>query len=338
MTDLRLKIATIPYDRIDPLRTGDVVPDGLTLDYETDMPGHSIFLRMVENREFDVSEMSLGLHCTARARGDFPFVALPVYVSRMFRHGNVFVHKRSGITSAKDLEGRRVGSQEYRQSTLIWARGLLRDEHEVDTRGINWVEGGVNKPRKPSPTDLQPPPGVVSIEQLGEQRTLSQALEDGDIDALICARKPRALQQSEDVVRLFPDHVADEKDYYRRTGIFPIMHIIVMREELYAEQPWVAQSLFDAFSRAKAQAWKRLHFGALAVMSPWLHEQVNEMDELFGGHDPFPYGLERNRVTLETFTRYLVEDGLLESAPDPTDLFVQVDETVEAQGLEPFYW
>jgi 4,5-dihydroxyphthalate decarboxylase len=323
MSALTLRIATVPYDRVVPLRTGEVVPDGIALDYVTAIPAHEIFLRMAEKHEFDVSEMSLALYCTMRARGRFPFVAIPVFPSRVFRHGSIFVRRAAGIENPKDMEGRRIGIQEYRQTALVWARGMLRDEHGVDTGCFRWIEGGVNGPRRPSETDIRPS-GGVSIEPLSGHESLSAALAAGGIDAAITARQPDSLRGSDAVARLFPDYRAAERDYFRRTGNFPIMHTIVIREELHEEAPWIARSLYEAFGKAKEIAWRQLRYtGALTVMAPWILDDVDEIDALFGG-DAFPYGLERNRAQLETFLRYLVEDGLLDAAPVPEALFVPV--------------
>lgn len=327
MSARRLSIATVPYDRVNALRTGEVAPDGIALDYLAVIPAHEIFLRMAEGHEFDVSEMSLALYCTMRAQARFPFVAIPVFPSRVFRHGNIFIHRAAGIESPKDLEGRRVGIQEYRQTALVWARGMLRDDHGVDTGSFRWVEGGVNGPRSPSETDIRPA-GDVSIEPLSGHESLSAALAAGSIDAAITARQPDSLRGSKTVARLFPDHRAAERDYFRRTGNFPIMHTIVIREELHEEAPWIAQSLYAAFVEAKALAWRRLRYtGALTVMAPWILDELDEIDAVFGG-DPFPYGLDPNRAQLETFLRYLVEDGLLDVAPAPETLFVPVGEDV----------
>jgi len=181
MDDLTLTVATCPYDRVVPLRTGEVMPEGIRLDYQIRIPAHDIFLAMVERQAYDVSEMSLALYTIARSRGEFPFVALPVFPSRVFRHGNLYVNRRTGIETPKQMEGKRVGIQEYRQTAGIWMRGMLRDEYGVDTDSIHWVEGGVDIPRGPKDSDVRPD-AELSIERLPEGGTLSEALAAGEID------------------------------------------------------------------------------------------------------------------------------------------------------------
>lgn len=324
MTDLTLAIATCPYDRIAPLRDGEVVPDGITLDYSTQIPAHNIFLAMVEKGSWDVSEMSLALYTIARTRGDFPFVALPIFPSRVFRHGNLFVNRKTGIETPKGLEGARVGIQEYRQTAGIWMRGMLRDEYGVDTGSIHWVEGGVDIPRGPKDSDVRPD-GELSIERLPEGGTLSEALAKGDIDVILSARQPASARTCDDVVRLIPDFRAVEQAYVKKTGIFPIMHTVVMKEQVYRDNPWIAASLYRAFEEAKALTMERLRYsGAMMSMLPWQYDDIDEMDRVFDG-DPWAYGVDANRSQLDSFYRYLVEERFLPEAPSADELFAPVE-------------
>ncbi|MHA1109069.1 MAG: ABC transporter substrate-binding protein, partial [Alphaproteobacteria bacterium] len=288
MSELSITMATGPYDRVQALRDGTISPDGIALDYVASLPVHDIFLDMAEREAYDVAEMSLALYLVKRSRGGFPFVALPVFPSRVFRHGNIFTNRKSGIEDPKALEGRRVGIQEYRQTALIWVRGILRDRYGVDTDSIHWVEGGVNVPRSPSETDVRPA-RELSISALAEGATLSDALAAGELDAVIAARQPGALRACADVVRMFPNYRELERDYFRQTGIFPIMHTLVMRESLYQENPWIAASLYKACDQAKGWAQERMRYsGAMMYMTPWLYDDIEEMDELFGA-DAWPY-------------------------------------------------
>ena len=324
MSDLTLSIASCPYDRIAALRGGEVVPDGIALDYSVHVPAHDIFLAMVERGAYDVSELSLALYTVSRTRGGFPFVAIPVFPSRSFRHGNLFVNRRSGIETPKQIEGKRVGIQEFRQTAGIWMRGMLRDEYGVDTDTIRWVEGGVNVPRRSRDSDLRPG-GELAIEPLPDGGTLSEALAEGEIDVLLTARQPDSARTSEDVVRLIPDFRTVEQDYVRRTGIFPIMHTVVIQEPLYRDNPWIAASLYRAFEESKALAIQRMRYtGAMMTMLPWQHDDIDEMDRVFAG-DPWAYGIEANRAQLDTFYRYLVEERFLPEAPSVDEMFVPVD-------------
>jgi 4,5-dihydroxyphthalate decarboxylase len=329
MTDLTLHIASGPYDRIEALRYGVIKPEGITVNYETRIPVHSIFVGMAEREEFDVSEMSLSLYTTRRSRAlaggePFPFVAIPVFPSRVFRHGNFFVNRKTGITTPKGLEGKRVGIQEYRQTAGIWMRGILRDEYGVDTDNIDWVEGGVDVARKPTASDVMPDRDV-RMSALVQHDTLADALAGGEIDAIMAARQPKTYRTCEDIERLIPDFRAAEQDWFRRTGIFPIMHTVVIREALYRENSWIAQSLFNAFEASKEKAREQMRYtGAMMYMTPWLYDDLEEMDRVFGGDDPWPYGLDANRAHLGTFMRHLVEEAFLPQPTSLDDLFVAV--------------
>lgn len=329
MTDLNLHMATGPYDRIEALRYGAVKPEGITLEYETRIPVHSIFVGMAEREEFDVSEMSLALYTTKRSRAlaggeAFPFVAIPVFPSRVFRHGNFFVNRKTGIRTPGDLEGKRIGIQEYRQTAGVWMRGILRDEYGVDTDTIQWVEGGVDVPRKASASDVRPDRDIA-ISELVQHDTLSDALSGGEIDAVMAARVPESARTDEDVVRLIPDFRTVEQDWFQRTGIFPIMHTVVIREALYRDNPWMAQSLFAALEASKAKAQEQMRYtGAMMYMTPWMFDDIEEMDRVFGGEDPWPYGLESNRAHLETFMGHLVTEGFLPAPTALEQLFAEV--------------
>ena len=329
MADLTLHMATGPYVRIEALRYGAVKPEGITLQYETRIPVHSIFVGMAEREEFDVSEMSLALYTTKRSRAlaggePFPFVAIPAFPSRVFRHGNFFINRKAGIETPKGLEGKRIGIQEYRQTAGIWMRGILRDEYGVDTETIQWVEGGVDVPRKASASDVRPE-RAVNIVELQDHDTLSAALSGGEIDAVIAARVPSSARTDTNIARLIPDFRTVEQDWYRRTGIFPIMHTVVMREALYRDNPWMAQSLYTALEASKAKAREQMRYtGAMMYMTPWLFDDLDEMDRVFGGEDPWCYGLEANRAHLETFMGHLVTEGFLPAAAELDTLFAEV--------------
>ncbi|MEE2954620.1 MAG: ABC transporter substrate-binding protein [Pseudomonadota bacterium] len=328
MSDLKLSIATGPYDRIAALRYGEIKPENITLDYHAQVPVHGIFVEMAEREAWDASEMSLALYITKRARmfnggEEFPFVAIPVFPSRVFRHGNIFINKNTGIKTPKDLEGKRIGIQEYRQSAGIWVRGILRDEFKVDTDTIQWVEGGVNEPRAPTSSDIRPNQ-AVDLVPLHKSNTLSEALVEGEIDAIIAARQPTCLHDCKDVGRLISNYREEERIFFNKTGIFPIMHTLVIREAIWKKHPWVSSSLFCAFEASKAKAAEMMAYsGAMVYMTPWLFDDLEEMNSVFGG-DPWPYGLEANRHHLGTFLRYLVEEGFLPKKPNLEKLFLDV--------------
>jgi 4,5-dihydroxyphthalate decarboxylase len=329
MSLLPLTMACGPYDRMEALATGAVRPEGIALRYLAIQSPPEIFARMIKTRSFDVAEMSLAHYSIMRTRGEFPFVALPIFPSRVFRHGYIFINKSSGVREPSDLEGKRVGVQEYRQTAGVWIRSILQHDHGVDLDSVTWVEGGVNEPRREDhEMDLRPV-GKLKLEMIGPQRSLNGMLEAGEIDAYFGARRPAAFDSEHNVVRLFPDYRAREKDFYRRTGFHPIMHTLVIREDLFRENPWVPESLFKACRESKAWAMRQMRFsGAQRSMLPWLYDEIAEMDDLMGP-DPWPYGLEANRKILQAFQSYLVEQHFLAAAKPVEELFTPIVEWSE---------
>lgn len=322
MTTLRVTLACGPYDRTEALRTGVVRPEGIDLVYVPIQSPPEIFARMVSTRSFDASEMSCAHTLIHKGAGDFPFVALPVFPSRMFRHGYVFVNASSGIRDPKDLEGKRIGVPEYSQTAAVWIRGLLQHEYDVSLETIRWYSGGVNAPGRPDVL-VNKPEADVSITRVAD-RTLNEMLVDGQIDALIGARKPAAFGRDPRVRRLFPHYRELEQEYFRRTGIFPIMHTVVIREEFYREHPWIADSLYKGFEQAKEWCLQQMRFSsALRYTLPWLHADLEELSDVFGP-DPWPYGLEANRATLTALVGYLVEQRLLRRSLALEDLFAPI--------------
>jgi 4,5-dihydroxyphthalate decarboxylase len=310
---------------MEAIRSKAVQIEGIEANYLAIQSPPEIFARMMKSQEFDVSEMSLSTYLTRRARGDFPFVGLPVFPSRVFRHGNLFINKKSGIKLPKDLNGRRVGTFGYRQTASVWIRGILQDDFGVDTNSFVWVEGGLDTPWQGDSTKDSEPVANVRFERADDTATLSDMLASGEIDALIGARRPPSLGRSPKVALLWPDYRKMEREYYERTRIFPIMHMMVLREELYRANPWIAASLYKAFVSSKELALRDMRFsGAMRYMLPWLYDEIDEVDELFGG-DAWPYGLEPNRTVLEIFARYLHEQGFLHAPISIDDMFVPIN-------------
>lgn len=319
MPPLRVTLACGAYDRTEALRIGAVQPEGIDLNFVAIQSPPEIFARMVTNEAFDVSEMSCAHSLIHRAKGDFPFVALPVFPSRMFRHGYIFVNTESGIRNPRDLEGKRVGVPEYSQTAAVWIRGLLQHEYGVDLSTLAWVSGGVNAPGRPD-TLVNWPDGVEITKV--RDRPLNELLVEGEIDALIGARRPAALGKDPRLARLFPNYRELEREYYRKTKLFPVMHTVVIREAFYREHKWIAESLYKAFVAAKAWCLEQMKFSSsLRYTLPWLQAELDEMAEVFGA-DPWPYGLEANRHVLTTLVQYLVEQRLLPKPLPLEELFV----------------
>ena len=324
MPRLSLSFACCRYDRMEAIREGAVAIEGIDLDCITLKSGREVFDRMVGGREFDVAELSASEFISLHSRGGCPFVALPVFPSRVFRHGYIFINTRRGITAPKDLEGRRVGLPLYTQTAAIWARGHLMHQFGVDLDSIRWIQGAVEKPGshgKPSAPPLLRP---VTIDQNAGPEPLGALLAGGEIDALIGSRKPAEFGRHPDVARLFPNYRALERELYRTTGIFPIMHLVAIRRDLYERQRWIAASLYNAFVESKRRARERMRYaGSLSAMLPWLIDDVEEVDEVFAG-DAFPYGIEANRATLQALVAYMVEQHFIARAIPIEELFVPI--------------
>ena len=300
---LNLTLACGDYDRTRAIRTGEVQLDGVELNVVTLAP-EEMFYRMARFREFDVSELSLSTYTVLRGRGE-PLVAIPVFPSFSFRHSSIFVGANAGISVPKDLIGKRVGVPKYHMTAAVWIRGMLEDEYGVAPKDVHWFEGGEGSLVKE--VDVTLPPDIRR-ESVPAGRNLGDMVAAGELDAFVGARRPAAF--GERVRRLFPDFRRVERAYYEKTGIFPIMHTLVLKEELARQHPWLPRSLYDAFVESKWLAYQRLQFtAALPVSLPWLVAEAEETRALMGD-DPFPYGVARNRKTLETLAGYTYRQGL----------------------------
>ena len=304
MARLALTLACGDYDRTRALATGAVRPDGVELNVITLDP-EAMFYRMARFREFDVSELSLSTYTVLRGRGE-PLVAIPAFPSFSFRHSSIFV--RDGIREPRDLAGKRVGVPKYHMTAAVWIRGMLEDEYGVAPKDLHWFEGGEGASVKEVDYTLPP---EIRREPVPGDRNLGDMLASGALDAYIGARRPAAFGDgSGPVRRLFPDFRRVERADYEKTGIFPIMHTVVLREELARQHPWLPRSLYDAFVHAKQLGYERLNFtAALTVSLPWVVAEAEETRSLMGD-DPFPYGVARNRKTLETLAGYTFHQGL----------------------------
>lgn len=324
---LRLSFGCWNYDRTRALMDKSVVPDGIDLIY-LNMPVEETFFRMLRHREFDVAEMSLSSYVVSCFKEPRPFVAIPGFPSRFFRHSSIYVNAASGIRTPADLKGKRVGCPEYQMTAPVWIRGILSDEYGVKVDDVTYYTGGEESPNRSEKLKLDLPPNI-RIERIGPDKTLSAMLRDGEIDALYTARKPSSYEGRDGRVRrLFEDFVEVERAYFRKTGIFPIMHTIAIRREVYESNRWIAQSLFKAFCEAQRHTYHDLQeTAALKAMLPWLVAHVEEARREMGG-DYWSYGFQQNRKVLETFLRYSFEQGLSKRLLTPEDIFVP--ETMEA--------
>ena len=326
MARLRLSLGCWNYDRTRALAEGRVRPDGIDLVY-LDMPVEETFFRMLRHREFDVAEMSLSSYTVSLFRDPQPFIAIPVWPSRFFRHSSIYVNAAAGIREPGDLAGKRVGNPEYQMTAPVWIRGILQDEHGVPVDGVTYLTGGEEEPGRDEKLELDLPERI-RVERIGTTQTLSSMLAEGEIAALYTARMPSTyLTHPDRVRRLFENYPQVEKDYFRRTRIFPIMHTVAIRRELYEAHPWIAMSLYKAFAAAQKIAYEDLYqTAALKTMLPWLTAHVEEARRELG-EDFWPYGFHANRHVLETFLRYHHEQGLSKRRLAPEALFAP--ETLE---------
>jgi len=308
MTKLNLTLACWDYDRTRALMDR-VQPEGIELNY-LPMAVEETFFRMLRHREFDVAELSLSSYCVSLSRGESPFIAIPAFPSRFFRHSCIFVSAKSAIREPKDLIGKRIGTPEYQMTAPVWIRGVLEDDYGVPVDSVTYVTGGEETPGRDEKLKLDLPPRI-KIERAPPGKTLSGMLRSGEIDALHTARAPSCFTDgSGDARRLFEDFQSVERTYFKRTGIFPIMHVIVIRRDVYQAHRWVAQTLMQSFREAQALAYAEFEeTAALKIMLPWLLAHLEETRREMG-RDFWPYGVEPNRNGLETFLRYHHEQGL----------------------------
>jgi 4,5-dihydroxyphthalate decarboxylase len=318
---LELTLACEAYDRTDALREGRIVPEGIDLVYLPLSPQET-FWRMLRHLEFDAAEMSLSAWTVAKSRGENRIVAIPVFTSREFRHSAIYVNLKANITKPADLRGKRVGVPEYMLTAVVWARGILESEYGVSPKEMKWLIGGQEEPGRQERIELRKPPGV-SIERIPEDRTLSEMLDTGEIDAVITPLLPSVYSpRAPRVRRLFPNFREVERAYYKKTGIFPIMHTVVIKTSLYEKHPWVAQSLYKAFRNSRDEAIRRLHdTNALRISLPWVVAEAEESEVTFTDGDFWPYGVEPNRKTIQALIDYLRQQDLLERDVKIEELF-----------------
>ena len=319
MNRLKLSIASTDYDHFRDFRTGDVRAEGI--DHTWSLLGHhEVFARFTLNREWDVAELSLAKFCAQITRDDCDIVGLPVICSRLFRFSAFYINKKSGIKTVQDLKGKRVGSPEWAHSAAVYMRGWMHNEAGVKLPDVQWYQAGANAPGRVEKVELNLPEGV-NITRIAD-KSLSQMLATGEIDCAIIARPPTCfLEGHPDVVRLYPDYLGIEEDYFEDTKIWPIMHIIAMKKKILDENPWVARNLYNAFNESKRRSVERLLDPAVSRYPlAWLPTYGRKMRDLMGG-DPFPFGIEENRATFEQMLLYTWQQGIAHKHVKPEDLF-----------------
>lgn len=314
---IRLSVAVGDYEIVRALKEGTVEADGLELVVLTGHGPRERHWRMARRREFDVCEFNIGAYLMSRDRGE-PLGAIPVFLHRRFRHGFAFINIASGIREPRDLIGKRVGGTNFQPAGNIWLRGILEEHYGVPHKEITWVVD------RSEDVPFTPTPGL-KIEMIPPAKSMDTMLAEGEIPAMINPYIPEPMVQGDRrVARLFPDYKAVEREYFQKTGIFPIMHVTVVRQEIIERHPWAAASLVKAFEQAKAIAYKRLANPRITPLA-WVRTQYEEERELLGP-DPWAYGLSAdNRKNLKTIIGYCKQQGLTNRAMTIEDLFIDTD-------------
>jgi 4,5-dihydroxyphthalate decarboxylase len=320
MARLTISLACCDYDRTRAVLDGRVPVDGCDI-IATPVEPEEAFHRAFKYQEFDVSELSLSSHTLQVSRGENAYVAIPAFVSRLFRHSGIYIRTDRGIGRPQDLKGKTLGLPEYQITANVWIRGILNDEYGVNVRDVHWRNGGAEEPGREERAPLKLPPGI-DLAPIPRDRSLSDMLEKGELDGMIGARAPSCfLRGAPKVARLFPDFKAVEQEYFRRTKIFPIMHVIGIRRRIADEHPWLAVNLMKAFIKAKELCWYELgQIGHLFTSLPWGVAEFAAARALMG-EDYWSYGVHPNRHVLEAFTRYHHEQGLSARKVSPDELF-----------------
>lgn len=317
--NVHLTVATTDYDHVRDFRLGDVRAEGIDTTWLT-MDIHEIFSRFTMNREWQVSELSFAKFIAQATRENADIIGLPVYVSRMFRFSSFYVNKKAGIKHPKDLAGKRIGVSEWAQTATVYMRGWLQNEIGVPLNSIDWYQAGTEEPGRDEKVELNLPNGLRLTPK--PDKTLSGMLASGEVDAVMVARQPKVfLQKHPDVERLFPDYLETERQYFRDSGVYPIMHVIALRKDMLAENPWIARNLFHAFEKSRQRCVRRLQETSTSLYPlPGVMHYADSLERIAGG-DFFPYGIEANRRTLEVFLQYAYEQGLAHRHVRPEDIF-----------------
>ena len=325
--NLRLTLACWDYDRTRSIMENRVRFDGIDLTY-LNLVVEEIFFRQMRHHEFDVSEMSFSSYLISKFQDPAPFIAIPIFPSRSFRHSGIYINASAGIRKPADLVGKRIGCAEYQLTANVWIRGILNDEYGVTPSSFTTFLGGLEEAGRVEKAALSLPPHI-KIEHIGPTRILSAMLESGEIDALFSPRAPSSFANGAGKVRrLFEDTHAAEREYYDRTGIFPIMHVVAIRREIYERNRWVAQALFKGFVEAQRMAYQDLReTAALKVMLPWLIQHLAETEAVMG-RDFWAYGYKSNVEAIHKLLRYHHEQGLSPRQLTPEEIFTP--ETLES--------
>ena len=319
MNEIKISLAVCDYDHVRDFVSGAVKAEGLRINFQS-FSIQEIFHRFTSFREWDASEMSMGMYVALRSQGDDSLTAIPVFTSRMFRLSSFYINRNSSIKSAADLRGGKIGYPEWAHTAGIYGRAYLMHEMDIALEEVEWVQSGVNKGGINEHVDLTLPSGVRQTPI--KDKSLDEMLIAGDIDALMSSAPPKSFyDRHPDIIRLFPDFEDLEITHYQQSGIFPIMHTIAIKRELTDKHPWITKNLFTAFDEAKNRATERLHDVTISrYPNPWNFASAERAQSLFG-QDIWPYGIEPNRITLDKFLQFCLEQGIAHRPMKVDELF-----------------
>lgn len=317
---VKLTIGCGAYDRTWPLIASKITPEDIEFNWEI-MPPEEAFLRGMVNHEFDLTEMSFSTYLLQLSRGENAYTAIPVFASRAFRHSAIYIRTGAGIEKPEDLAGRTIGVPEYQLTANVWARGILSEEYGVKSEDIKWLACDIDEKGREEKVPVELPP-QFSLKFMGMEETLWGLMQRGEIDAIIAPRAPKAFVEGDPgIARLFPDTKTAEQNYFKKTGIFPIMHLVGIRNDLLEKDPSLAGRLYNAFEAARQHAVQELNQVAyIYVMLPWLFDHMKEIKEIMGD-DYWTYGIEKNRKVIETMCRYSYEQGMAKKQFTAEDIF-----------------
>lgn len=319
MAKIPVTIASGDYEHFRDFRLGTVTAEGIDPVWQVH-DVHEIFTRFIAWREWHVSEMSFAKFTAQYSKPDTDIIGLPVFASRVFRLSSIYVNPSKGIKTAADLKGKRIGLPEWAQTAAVYTRGWLQDDAGVPLTSIDWVQAGTEDKDRPEKVALNLPMGL-NITRIRD-KTLSEMIVSGEVDAIMTASIPTPyVQKNPNIKRLFPNAREEEEAYFKRTGIWPIMHVMAMRKDIHDQYPWIARNLYLAFNKSKENATKRLFASGVSLYPmPWIRDEVDYLKELFDG-DFFPYGIDENRKTLEAFLKWSFEQGVAKRHMTPEELF-----------------
>jgi 4,5-dihydroxyphthalate decarboxylase len=322
MTDLSLTLAIEDYDHTRALISGEIKPKGIDLTC-LQLQVEETFFRFSKAYEWEISELSLAKFCSLRSQEDSPIVGIPVFISRMFRHSAFYIRSAGSIKTPEDLKGCRIGIPEWTQTATVYARGWLHNDVKVRLNDIEWMQGGVNQPGRLEMGKVKVPKGIEITRVLDQ--SLSEMLLEGQLDAIISARPPDVFLSGDGrIQRLMPNYKEIELNYFQRTGVYPIMHTIAIKRDIYEKNRWIAVNLMEAFEKSKEKMVERMSdINVSRIPLPWLPDIYEKTkSEFFPDCDYWPYGIEGSRKTLETFLDYCHEQGVTHKKMRPEELFV----------------